>query len=51
MFHTGENLVPMVECSASSWEEYWQSCKSALDGNMRTDFATKGEGVGAWIEV
>ena len=27
------------------------SCSKALDGDMKTDFATDGEGVGAWIEV
>ena len=40
--------VPTSGCSASS-EEF--SCSKALDGNMRTDFATNGEGAGAWIEV
>ena len=43
--------VPMSGCKASSEELDIVSCSKALDGNMRTDFATNGEGVGAWIEV
>ena len=43
--------VPTSGCNASSEELRIFSCSKALDGNMKTDFATKGEGVGAWIEV
>ena len=43
--------VPTSGCIASSEEIRQRSCSKALDVNMKTDFATDGEGVGAWIEV
>ena len=43
--------VPTSGCNASSEENQGHSCSKALDGNMKTDFATKGQGVGAWIKV
>ena len=43
--------VPTQGCTASSEQDQHGSCSRALDGNMKTDFATDGEGVGAWIEV
>ena len=43
--------VPTSECIASSEEIRQRSCRKALDGDMKTDFATDGEGVGTWIEV
>ena len=51
MLFTDQNRIPTAQCSASSQEYDWVSCSKALDDNMMTDFATKGEGVGAWIEV
>ena len=45
-----EEIVGMT-CSASS--EYWSisSCQKAIDDDADTFWASKGEGVGAWIQL
>eukprot|EP00930_Biecheleria_cincta_P044075 TRINITY_DN3023_c0_g1_i3.p1 TRINITY_DN3023_c0_g1~~TRINITY_DN3023_c0_g1_i3.p1 ORF type:complete len:2356 (-),score=402.05 TRINITY_DN3023_c0_g1_i3:282-7013(-) len=39
----------VASCSASSQYSASYACGKALDGNMDTDWATRGEGVGSWI--
>ena len=41
----------MSGCYASSEFSDVYSCSKALDGDLNTDFATNGEGEGAWIQV
>ena len=40
-----------MTCSASSQYNTDWGCTNAIDGNPGTDWATKGEGVGAWYKL
>ena len=40
-----------MTCSASSEHSTNWGCENAIDGNSGTDWATKGEGTGAWIKL
>ena len=40
-----------MTCSASTeYSDAW-SCKNAIDGKSDTDWATKGQGTGSWIQL
>ena len=40
-----------MTCSASSEYSGGYSCQKAIDGNSGTDWATRGQGAGAWIQL
>ena len=40
-----------AKCKASSTLSYKHRCDTAFDGTPNTEFASKREGVGLWIEV
>lgn len=46
---TGDSMIPMNDftCKASSEYSSAFSCKNAIDGNLKSDWATRGQGTGA----
>ena len=40
-----------MTCSASTEHPGGYTCQKAIDGNSGTDWATRGEGAGAWIQL
>ena len=43
--------MDILTCSASSEYSGSYACEKAIDGKSDTSWATKGQGIGAWIQV
>jgi len=47
----GNEKIQGMTCSASTEHPGGYTCQKAIDGNSGTDWATRGEGAGAWIQL
>lgn len=47
----GSKQINGMTCSASSEFKKKYNCQKAIDGNAGTDWATNGQGAGAWIKL
>ena len=47
----GMGKIQGMTCSASTEHSAGFTCQKAIDGNSGTDWATSGEGAGAWIQL